>query len=688
MPSHRVERSSSTTTGRRRRTGFRADIEGLRAVAIGAVLLAHAGLPFAAGGYVGVDVFFVISGFLITGLLTAELDRTGRISLVAFYARRVKRLLPLAVTVLAVVALLAALVLSPVRADDVGRDVAAAGVYAINWKFAAESIDYFADGPAESPLQHFWSLAVEEQFYLLWPALLLAVTVLARAHRRRVLWVVLGAVAVGSFAYAVQLAAVSPDEAYFSTPARVWEPALGGLLALALAGRRLPAAAAAVAAWAGAAALAAATLLLEPGAAFPGWPALLPTLGAAALIAGGTSAAVSRPVRALGAAPMQWLGRRSYALYLWHWPLLVFAAAAWGPLSVAEGVAVTVAAFVPAALSHRGIEEPRGRARLAARRARAARAAAPAGAAAAVGFALALAFALPSTPTLAEADADGATALERSTSLQRRARALRPTPRDADKDRSSADGDGCLVARREEDSPACEYGDRGSPTTIVLFGDSHAMQYFPAFERIARRHGWRLLVLTKAGCPSASTPVYSRILRRPFAECETWRERMLQRIEREQPALGVAAGAIGYVALVGDRRIYGRAARDALTAGYPATLRRLRRAADRVALLREPPRPPKDIVECVAASLDRLRRCAFTRRQGLDRPSVDRRAARRVRGVRLIDATSRFCPHRLCPAVIGDVLVYRDGSHLTATYVKTMTAWLDRRLPKLPPRER
>src|SRR3954466_15039972 len=155
------------------KNNFRPDIEGLRAIAIVAVLLCHAGIPFLAGGYVGVDVFFVISGFLITRLLVGEMDRTGSISLLRFYARRARRLLPLTLVVLAVVALLSALLLSPVRDKEVAGDIVSSALYVANWHFAAQSVDYFAQGVEPSPLQHLWSLAVEEQFYLAWPALLL-----------------------------------------------------------------------------------------------------------------------------------------------------------------------------------------------------------------------------------------------------------------------------------------------------------------------------------------------------------------------------------------------------------------------------------------------------------------------------------------------------------------------------------
>ena len=559
--------------------GFRPDVEGLRALAIGLVLLAHAGVPFAAGGYVGVDVFFVISGFLITRLLMGELDRSGSVSLLGFYARRIKRLMPQALLAIVAVIVLARLLLSPLRADAVAGDVMAAALSAMNWHLSSEAADYFAAGTA-GPLDHFWSLAVEEQFYLLWPLLLLGVTWPWRrrgARANRVVLVVLVVIATASLSLAVQLVAAGPEQAYFSTPARAWELAAGALLAVALEGRRLGRRAAAAAAWCGLAAIAYATVTFDEDTAVPGAAALVPVLGAAALVAAGSGATPAAPTRALTRAPAQYVGRRSYAWYVWHWPVLVFAGAAWGPLSTLEGVAVTAASLLPALLTYRWIEEPLRRSRVHARMPRATLAAAPAGASLAVILGLALAATLPTTPTLAEGDADGAARLERTSAIQRSARALRPSPRDADADRSRAYHDGCLVPERPTRSPGCVYGDRGAPTTVVLFGDSHAMQYFPALQRIAGRRHWRLVELTKAACPPAAVRVHSTILGRAYPECDAWREHALRRIGREErPAMIVVTGSARYTVLERGRELDRAASTRALAAGYVRTLERLR----------------------------------------------------------------------------------------------------------------
>jgi peptidoglycan/LPS O-acetylase OafA/YrhL len=664
---------------------FRPDIQGLRAVAIGAVLLAHAGVPFAAGGFVGVDVFFVISGFLITGMLVRELERTGKVSLGRFYARRVKRLMPLALTVLAVTVIAAFALLSPLGAVDVSGDVIAAGVYAVNWKFAAESVDYFAEGAGESPLQHYWSLAVEEQFYLVWPALLLAGTVWWRRRGRtleRVLPVLLGSVFAGSLAYAVHLSAAAPERAYFSTFARVWELALGGLLALALArwcpGRR-PAAALG---WAGAAGIVYATVTFDGHSALPGPAALVPTLGAAALIAAGAGGRRPLPIRWLVTRPLQHVGAVSYAWYLWHWPALIFAAGAWGPLSVWQGLTVVALSYLPTLWSHVYIEEPLRHSRIDARRPRMALVGAPAAAAAAVALGAGLSLLVPSTPLLAADKADGAERLQRDRGLQRSADALRPNPRRADQDRGRVHEDGCLVPFRRTQLRSCVYAVKDAPTRLVLFGDSHAMQHFPALERVAVRRGWRLEVLTKAACPPSTMRVYNRHLARRYTECERWRESALRRIAAVRPAVVVTGSSTFYPSLDGGRRLDPEASLPAFAAGYAVVLRRLRALTDRVLVLRDTPRPTLDPPECVSEHVKNLRACAFPRRAAFARPQPERAAVRRVQGnVRMLDATSRFCLRRLCPSVIGDVLVYRRSAHITATYSRTMARWFERRLP-------
>ncbi len=348
---------------------FRPDVEGLRAIAIIAVVGYHAGLPFLPGGFVGVDVFFVISGFLITGLLVAEVTRTGHVSLARFWARRARRLLPAATLVLAVTAAASWFVLPALDHRTVGIDVVSAAFYVANMRFAAQSTDYLATDSAPSPVLHMWSLGVEEQFYLVWPLLVLAIAYAVAVRRRRdgrpvsrrTLAAVLAVLGAASFALSLWLTDAVEPWAFFGMPTRAWEFAIGGLLAIGGAVvAQVPALWRVLAGWLGVAALIGSVVLINHDVPYPGTAALWPVLGTAAVIAAGTTAEdrLGAVPRAMSVWPMRAIGRLSYSWYLWHWPALILAAAVWGELSVAWGVAIVLATLVPSALAYRFVEEP------------------------------------------------------------------------------------------------------------------------------------------------------------------------------------------------------------------------------------------------------------------------------------------------------------------------------------------
>ncbi|HEY1853842.1 MAG TPA: acyltransferase family protein [Solirubrobacterales bacterium] len=668
-------------------SGFRPDIEGMRAVAIGAVLLCHAGVAFFAGGYVGVDVFFVVSGFLITRLLLRELDAGGTVSLSRFYARRIKRLLPLSALLLAVVAALSLVILSPVRAEEVAKDIISCATYTANWHFAAESVDYFAQGTEPSPLQHMWSLAIEEQFYLVWPSLLLAATWLWRRRGgspRPALCVVLGAILVASFLYDLSYTAAQPAAAYFSTLGRAWELGLGAALAV-MGEPRLRRAPAALLGWAGLAAIVYAVLEFNANTPFPGSAALVPTLGAAALIVagsaiGGTGRGTAGAVLSL--RPMRYVGGISYSWYLWHWPALVFAAALWGPLSPLAGLAVVAASWVPTAVSHVLIEEPFRRSRrLVAMPSRALVLGAGC-TAIAIGSALLLVDLQPTYKTAPESSVQGALALKQHRAPQARADALRPNPLKAYADRGQVFADGCLVGIPATNSGHCLYGDPDGNKTLILFGDSHAMQYFPPLLKVAKRNHWRLIDLTKAECTPAEIKVRSMIENREYSQCDQWREFELERIEKAaKSATVVLVSDTAYVPYGPDgEELHGHEAAVAMEDGYLATLERLRRAGLRRVVIDDTPEAPDEIPACVSEHLQDLRSCDFPLRRQWDR-EFERRAAARARDhVQVIDLDEEICPGGTCAAAIGNALTYRDDSHLTATFARTLSPWVEQGL--------
>jgi peptidoglycan/LPS O-acetylase OafA/YrhL len=336
----------------------RDDIQGLRAVAVLLVAFDHAGVPFLAGGYIGVDVFFVLSGFLITGILLAEFVDRGRISLPGFYLRRARRILPAAALTLVVTDIAAHHLLNVVRAREAVGDSIWSALFAANVHFARQGTDYFAQGQPPSPFLHFWSLAVEEQFYLVWPSVL-AVLLVLRFRRLLILVVAVGA---ASLVWSIHVTAASPATAYYSTFARAWELALGASLAVAAPRlRRLPSPAGLALGWGGLLAIGYAAFAYSESTPFPGVAALVPAAGAALLIVAGLAA---RPTafdagRVLAAAPLRYLGDRSYAFYLWHWPVLILAAEYAGrELSLGVKLGLLAFAFALSIASYGIVENP------------------------------------------------------------------------------------------------------------------------------------------------------------------------------------------------------------------------------------------------------------------------------------------------------------------------------------------
>jgi len=666
-------------SGARTGKGFRLDIQGVRGFALVLVLACHAGVPGMAGGFVGLDIFFVLSGFLITGLILTELDRRGTVSIGRFYARRAKRLLPLAVTVLAVTVVGSALLLSPLQSREVAGDVVAATFYFVNWHFIAESVDYFAfDETLTSPVQHYWSLSVEEQFYLIWPVTLGLGALAARRlgwGMRRTIAMLIVPIGIASLLYSIQYTPTDPRSAYFSSLTRIWELALGGVLALVLpAGLRMPRAASALLAGAGLATLVVATLAFSGETPYPGWRALLPTLATVAIIVAGTAQAASGPIRLLTRTPLQYLGKISYAWYLWHWPVVIFAGALWGHLSTPALVLATLASGIPAVLSHYAIEEPFRRSRSLGRRPRRALALGATCTATAAFLAIGLQWSNPPVPTASPELARGAQAVGPENPAKRSVEALRPAPAEAPADKGALFDDGCVLLHDDTDSPECAYGNPDAETTVVVFGDSHALQWFPPLRELAERRDWRLVGLVRAGCVVGAV-AYER-------PCNVWRRKAMRRIVREErPDLVVVSNSTGrrYQVVSEGKRLNRRASQPLLIAGFAKTLRRLKRTGAEVAVIRDQQLAPFSPPECVSENRDELSRCVFHSRRKRSR-AFDAIGAARAR-VRLIDPNGILCPRYRCPTVIGNVLVYRDTYHLSATFARTLTPWLRRHLP-------
>jgi peptidoglycan/LPS O-acetylase OafA/YrhL len=668
------------------RTAFRADIEGLRAVAVVLVLLFHFDVPGFAGGYVGVDVFFVVSGYLITRLLLRERIDKGTIAFGDFYARRLRRLLPASTLVIVATVLASRWLMSPLLFESTAWDGVWAAGWLANMRFITVGMDYLAAEGVESPLLHFWSLAVEEQFYLLWPALILLVAWGRRGDVSRRVGIALAVVVGASLAASIVLTRTHPVIAYYSLPTRAWELAIGGLLAVAaVRGVRFPRRTSTIAGWLGVVAVVASGMLYTLQTPFPGWLAAVPVLGTAAIIVAGDADSRVGPVWFLRWRPLQFLGKLSYSLYLWHWPVLILGEHAVGrALTATERVGAMGLSILLAWVTYLVVEDPLRRARGLARPIRGF----AFGGALVVGTLAVVAVSAVTLPAVVgTGEVDGPTIaaptdveefraiLQSSVDAELLPASLQPPLREAGSTLPRIYDDGCFAGWEDEHSRAhCVYGDPQGERTVVLFGDSHAAHWFPPFESLAERHGWRLLVLTKPSCPTIDVEATRRGA--PYPSCEPWRQHGIERIAREGADLVVLSNTrtyrpegasaatptdelVGYV-IEGYRGMIGR-----LQEGAPGT---------RIAVLGHTPRPGYDVPVCLSQHLDDIGSCAADPNEALDPPlwAAEREAIPRT-GATLVQPATWMCTSEACPAVVGDLLVYWDKHHLTVPF----TSWLE-----------
>lgn len=686
--SQTVETAAGSPVRRYAGSGFRPDIEGLRAVAIGLVLAYHAAPTLVRGGFVGVDVFFVISGFLITGLLVREIDRTGRISLRRFYARRARRLLPATAVVLVVTAILTTLYLPVTQRSIFGWDIASAALYVSNWRMADRSVDYLAEGIAPSPIQHFWSLAVEEQFYIVWPLLILAAILLARRSGwplRRLLTGGILLVTLPSLAWSVHMTATNPAAAFFVTPTRLWELGIGALTALALPTlTRLGPRAGVWLRTIGIVVILGSGLLLTTAVPWPGTAALLPVLGTTLAIVGGTTAMTTDPVgRGLTWRPVVWIGGLSYSLYLWHWPLLVAAQAHYGELGIKRAALITALAIIPAWICHRLVENP---IRFSPRLTKQPMLTLSIGAnltfiGLVAGLILTTTNPAPAPTPASAPQAVGAQVIvddpDDADSLWTRdtAESITPSPQSAVKDIPSAYADHCQAPAPESDVKECVSGDLDGSRTVVLVGDSMAMQWQPALDDLGQKLGFRLVVVTKSDCPFTDAVVL--LDGKPFTTCTEWNAAALSRVIEIEPDLVITS----YSSATADPTGHDDG-RSAMIQGTHSRWKTLNDAGIPVAVILKNSFTPGEIYECVAQEPENLSACAFPVSNPTE--STQREAAEGLADTTLIDLNPYICPGDMCPAVIGNVLVYRQGSHLTRTYVMTLEPLLDEALRAHP----
>jgi len=589
-------------------------IQGIRALAAILVTLFHARLV--PGGFIGVDIFYVISGYLITGLILREIEKTGTLDLKSFYQRRIKRLLPTSVFVLFVTAIFAWILFPPITRDSLGRDLFAAAAYISNYLFAWWQNDYQNLNATPSPFIHYWSLAVEEQFYLVWPIFILF---LARYGKR----VILGGIAVTTFLsliFSIYLTQAAPIWAFYSLPTRAWELGFGALLLFIPDFKKkmriLP--------WLGFLGIAISALNFNENTAFPGKNALLPVLATTVLMA---TIKYWPPLfdDLANSGISQWLGAISYPLYLWHWPALVLPSSALGrPLRIYERFLCIVLTVVLAHLTSKYVEDPLRHKKLR----------------------TATVYKGAVITTTLSLIAGIVIASSASSIITTKGAASYKFDLVKVMEKPAVYGDGCHVNYGETKSGYCTYGNKNSSTTIVLYGDSHAAQWFPALEKLANERGFKLVSLTKSACPAVDSKKPDQGAFK-MVHCTKWRQNSIARIAKIKP-MAVITSSFQYFTPANTKISRSQWWSD----GQRKLLKDLQGSTAHLIYISDTPRPLRDIPNCLAS------------RNSSSCDSTEKSRVSIVSGFQVVDPTPWLCAS-YCPAIVDGTVAYRDASHIS-----------------------
>ena len=662
-------------------------IQALRAIAVLLVVLYHLWPRRLTGGYVGVDVFFVISGYLMTAhiLRGTASGRSIGAGLNDFYIRRIRRILPASLFVLFVITIVTLVAVSRIEWEQYFRGIVAATLYVENWSLAASSTDYLAAGVGASPVQHFWSLSVEEQFYLVWPVLLLVVSACfaARVRQRAVIGLVTLLIA-GSLTYSVFSTHADPKFAYFDTLARLWEFGIGGILAVVPWMLVKNKTAAAILAYLGLAAIAASALLYSGATEFPGYAALLPVVGTALVIASGQTSAAWGPQRVMAIGPIQFIGDISYSMYLWHWPMIVLVPVVAGiSLSTPVRLGIFVVTVALSWVSKTFLEDPFRRGFLPRRGVGSASTSGAPRQANRRGWPVYLAALGAMTVIVSLAGAgwlsisgqmaqarDLLSATEASTPACFGAEVLDgssgcgtggptltqvvPDPLVASEDFPY---DVCQQRASRSDIINCSFGsDDPSAKSVALIGDSHATQWLPALIGVADQRNWHITTYLMSGCAFAASDSQDK--------CGQWNSAVRQELagHHYDAAVVSARGASSLAEESGSSSAsLARAWQEVIDQGTT------------VIAIRDVPQPENAGIHNVPACVfdNSASACSFSEEKA-ERYDLIPAAAALVPEAKMVDMSRYFCTSGTCDAVIGSVLVYLDGNHMTATYARSL----------------
>lgn len=688
-----------------------SEVQALRAVAVLSVVVYHLQPRWFPGGFVGVDVFFVISGFLITRHLLKEVAKTGRVSLSRFWANRVRRILPASLVVI-VATMVTAWICYPLGGlGRISTQGLASTWYVQNWALAADAVDYSASDNAATPLQHFWSLSVEEQFYLVWPVLLLAVAFLATRtakdepgdprRARRWLTTAMAAVVVASLGYSIAGVASGTPSAYFDTFGRLWELGLGGVIAGLYRDPQHHPRLRAVQSLAGFALVGFAGATFNEATPFPGLSALIPTIGAALVITAGRVDAKLSLTPILEWRPIQAIGDWSYSIYLWHFGVIVTATTVMQTNRFGGRVQVGLLAATIAIsyLSYTFVEQPFRTQKWQNRR--------PGlvlcFAVGALAITTAACLVLPIKKAATEQDwRQRAEAIQATVARYQASPeaggppgafpdgqiAITPSPlepaagwRVEDLLRPDPETNApytCQAGLMASASAKCVGGTPTSPIRVALVGDSHATMMVAPLNAIAQRKGWRLETYLHASCPF--TVATRQIETLNHVHCKDANHQVMAALLSNPPDLviSVALAKADWLNVATDPEVGVK--------GYAQTWSQLRQAGSQVVAITDVPEPRPNFLDCMSTNYDNPERCSRGIGRALATHGEIAKAAALVPGVRVIDLKPVMCAPKSCKAVINHILVYRDQGHITRTWALALTSYFERQLPDLPPR--
>ncbi|MFD7405665.1 acyltransferase family protein [Streptomyces sp. NPDC059866] len=667
-------RTSAEKTERLRK--YRPDIQGLRAVAIMMVVSMHVGVLDIHGG---VDVSFVLSGFLIGSQLLAEIDKTGKVSLTKFWARRFRRLAPaMGVTIIAT-AILSWVFASPLRFREYMTDGLSAALSVMNWRLVETGTDYFANDGSQSPYQHFWSLGIEEQFYVVAPIALVVVVGISRAiFRNRVLLALfLMAVVGGSFYLGYTTTSSNQPLAYFSTHTRIWEIAFGVLLALsAPLLSRMNTGLAAVVSWLGLAVTLGTALLITEETPLPGYAVAGPVLGASMIIAGGCANPRLGAERFLDNPVFNSVGNVSYGWYLWHWPILIL----WPSIierefTYSDRLRVAVVSLLLAYLMHYTVERRfRNNAQLVARPWKGifVGGTATAGTAGAMAFAMVVPLNISTPTTVASAGAgySGADSVKSAVTRTQLSAVTQGALATSPEDHTHY---GCIDNTEVDEfvmRKNCVIGDPAGKKSIVVIGDSHAWQWGDAFHELGKKLDAKVVTMAKGGCSPEVYAIKNPELNRLYTECDSWRKTAFKEIEDLSPDVIVVTN---------------RTRREATEAGAEEAFKVFEDTGAKLVYITDTPQPGANVPDCLATHTDDISACNPTKDKAIEYPeyrAMEQKVAER-HGAEIIETLPAFCADNVCPTVIADQVVYFDSSHITAGYAKSLVPFLQPTLKKV-----